>query len=141
MINKKYTIYLAGGTKDLSAQSLDTWCSEVSAKLSEYDSDCQIVNPSDYFDFTKLSVDDSEREKREYALYQVRHSDLLIVYFHSQNPVGTAQELAIAAEYKIPVIGLNQGSCPLHPWLSECCNKIFTDVDRLVEYVYEYYLI
>lgn len=70
----------------------------------------------------------------------VRKSDLIIANFNSSQSIGTAQELALANEYRIPVVGLNAENKELHPWLTECCEKMFTDMSDLLDYVQFYYL-
>lgn len=139
-MNKKYKIYLAGGMSNIPFSEADSWRNNISNRFTSYDSSIQLINPNFYYNTLNPASYDSEREVREFDLYKVRNSDLIIVNFNDPNSIGTAQELAIAAEYRIPVIGLNERNLNLHPWLTECCNKIFKDMGRLVEYVYEYYL-
>lgn len=139
-MNKKYNIYLAGGMSNIPFSVADSWRNNISNRFTSYDSSIQLINPNFYYNTLNPASYDSEREVREFDLYKVRNSDLIIVNFNDPNSIGTAQELAIAAEYRIPVIGLNERNLNLHPWLIECCNKIFKDMGRLVEYVYEYYL-
>lgn len=125
----------------MSHNEASLWRNMIVRKIGGYDSKVHCIDPTLYYNFLDSSTYDSEREIREFDLYKVRHSNLIIVNFNSPNSIGTAQELAVAAEYRIPIIGLNEDGYILHPWLTECCNKIFTDMDKLVEYVHDYYLI
>lgn len=60
--------------------------------------------------------------------------------FNVPGSIGTAQELAIANENKIPVLGLNTKGLTLHPWLIESCERMFNEMDDLVDYVRAFYL-
>ena len=43
-----------------------------------------------------------------------------------------AQELALADEWRIPVIGVAENSELLHPWLRSCCNVIAPTIDEAI---------
>jgi len=49
-------------------------------------------------------------------------------------------ELAIAYDRRIPVIGLNANKEELHPWQFEMANRIFDDINELLDYVVDMYL-
>ena len=83
---------------------------------------------------------ESEKEVRDFDLNILRNSNLLIVNFNKPDSIGTAQELAIAHELHIPVLGLNENRCELHPWLRECCDRIFDSMYELIEYTRFYYI-
>lgn len=140
MITKK--IYLAGGMSDLTFEESNEWrllCKEAFAKGNS-DIDAILYNPNDYFNFqTKKHI--SEREIKEFDLNLVRNSNLIIVNFNAPRSIGTAQELAIARELKIPIVGLNEKNRKLHPWLIEDCARIFGDIDDMIDYVKVCYLI
>ena len=76
----------------------------------------------------------------EFDLHKVRGSDLIIVNFNDVYSLGTMAEIAIAYERKIPIIGINLKNQDLHPWQIEMTNRIFTDIDKMIDYVKEYYL-
>ena len=52
-------------------------------------------------------------------------------------------EIAIAYEHRIPIIGLvsKENESLLHPWQKEMCSRFFTDIDEMLDYVEDYYLI
>lgn len=128
-------IYLAGGMSDISFDESNTWRKIVKNRLR---SCADVVNPNDYYN--KETIGDSQKEIRDFDLYKLKSSDIIIVNFNYPESIGTAQELAIAKEYEIPVIGLNKDHKEIHPWLLECTNKMFDNLDRLLEYVIHYYL-
>lgn len=104
----------------------------------QYDS-VQVINPNDFFNFQHKDYE-SEREVRNFDLNMLRNSNLVIVNFNKPDSIGTAQELAIAHELHIPVLGLNDNRSEIHPWLKECCDRIFDSMNELIEYVNFYYV-
>lgn len=99
-------------------------------------------NPNDYFNFLDRSTYESDKEVMEFDLYKVRNSDLVIVNFNDPKSIGSACEMAMAYELKIPIIGLceNGEEKILHPWLKEFCNRVFTDREELILYVTKHYV-
>lgn len=102
----------------------------------------KVINPNDYYSFLDDSTYDSQREIMEFDLGRVRNSDLVIVNFNDPNSIGTACELSVAYEKRIPVIGFCESGegKELHPWLKNMCNKIFADWEDLILYILNYYL-
>lgn len=129
-------VYLTGGMTGLSFEESNAWRNEVKNWIGE---SCKLINPNTYYNF-EHEFHDTEKEVRNFDLSMVRKSDLIIVNFNSPQSIGTAQELAVAYEYRIPVIGLNSENKELHPWLIECCDKMFSEMSDLLDYVQYYYL-
>lgn len=139
---QNYSVYLAGGMQGMSLEECNQWRECVRNKCKNIEStkyNVDIINPNDYFNFFNKQHK-SEREVREFDLWKVRKSDLIVVNFNNPNSIGTAQELAVAYEYRIPIIGLNESNIQLHPWLIECCNRIFDDIDEMISYIKDFYL-
>lgn len=140
MINIAYKIYLAGGMTGLTFEESNDWRVFIKNKLIQIaDSSVKIINPNDYFNFL-LKTHETEREVKNFDLHLVRNADLIIVNFNAPNSIGTAQELAVANENKIPILGLNKHNFKLHPWLVESCERIFDNSMDLIYYVRNYYL-
>lgn len=99
-------------------------------------------NPNDHFSFLDDYAYESEKETMLYDLDKVRKSNLIIVNFNDPKSIGSACELAIAYELKIPIIGLceNGEEKMLHPWLREFCNRIFKNKEDLILYVIKNYI-
>lgn len=140
-----FRYYLAGGMSNLSYEEMRNWRNVVIDKIDKIvlDTDTAVYpvyfNPVEYYnpfeDFHK-----NEREPFEYDLYNLRKSDLVIVNFNSPNSIGTAMEIAIARENRIPIVGLNEEENELHPWIVESCVRICDTMDELVDYVTDYFL-
>ena len=142
-------IYLAGGMQKFGKKDFNEsnyWRVHIEQELMKLDCGRQtrICNPNDYYSFYDNSPRYSTmREVMEFDLNKVRNSDLIIVNFNDLKSLGTMAELAIAYEHRIPVIGLcSEENYPmLHPWQKEMCNRIFGDIDELIEYVIHYYVV
>lgn len=98
----------------------------------------EFIDPTLYFNFETKNYE-SEKEIRNFDLNLLAHSNLVIVNFNAPQSIGTAQELALAKEWKIPCLGLNEQKYNLHPWLVECCERIFYDKSSLIKYVAYFY--
>lgn len=102
----------------------------------------KVHNPNDYYNFLQNPpLYDNQREVMEFDLNLVRHSDLIIINFNDVYSLGSMAELAIAYEKRIPIIGLNIDRQVLHPWQECMCNRIFNDIDELLDYVEDFYLV
>lgn len=126
--------YLAGGIAGLPFGESNGWRAFLEDRLDEV----KIINPLKYYNY-EMRMHNSEKEIRNFELNLVRHSDLIIVNFNQPNSIGTAQELAVAYEHRIPIVGLNQDKNELHPWLVECVDKMLYSMKDLVDYVRCYY--
>lgn len=138
-----FNIYLAGAMQGISFEESNVWRKEITTILNSYRNevkyDVNVINPNDYYNFKEVTYD-TQREVMEFDLHKVRNADMIIVDFTNPKSLGTMAEIAIAYEHRIPVIGLNESGIELHPWQIEMCNKIFSDKNKLVNYVIDYYL-
>ena len=139
---EKFQIYLAGGMGKFGKENFDksnvwrTYCKEI-LENGKY---VNVINPNDYFNFLEEPKYKSEREVMEFDLNKVRNSDLIIINFNDMYSLGSMAELSIAYEKRIHVIGLDIEKQKLHPWQIEMCNRIFNDIDEMLDYVKDYYL-
>lgn len=121
----------------------NSWRELCKFKLENYECDykVKVTNPNDYYNFKEeIPAYDSQREIMEFDLHKVRNSDLIVVNFNDMHSLGTMAELAIAYEKRIPVMGLDVDKQNLHPWQIEMCNKIFSNIETLLYYIEDYYL-
>ena len=145
-----YKIYLAGGMGNFGDKDFDksnSWRLHCKSELNSFahnfytNYSLKIINPNDYYNFKDSPARyKTQREVMEYDLNHVRTSNLIIVNFNDVYSLGTMAELAIAYELKIPIIGLNKDDLELHPWQIEMTNRIFNDLDKLLDYIEQYYL-
>lgn len=136
-------IYLSGGMTGLSFEEQFKWRSNVMSAIRygdyNYEKKVSFFNPVDFYNFEEKNYK-TEREVMEFDLYNLRKSDLIIVNFNAPNSIGTAMELMLAKEYKIPIIAFGVKDNDIHPWLTECCTRICNDMRECVSHVVDFYL-
>lgn len=143
---KTVEIYLSGGMGKFGKENYDesnlwrVYCKNALERCESTHSG-MVVNPNDYFNFIdEPQLYKTNREVMNLDLYKLRNCDLVIVNFNDKNSLGTMAEIAIAYDRRIPVIGLNQNNEELHPWQIEMCERVFGDIDSLIDYVEDFYL-
>lgn len=142
-----YSIYLAGGMGKFGKDKFDesnSWRLYCKNILEEYECDYKIkvTNPNDFFNFLEEPPTYvSQREVMEFDLNKVRNANLIIVNFNDMYSLGTMSEIAIAYEKRIPIIGLDIDKQKLHPWQIEMTNRIFENIDEMINYVKDKYLL
>lgn len=136
-------LYLSGGMSNLSYKDRTVWRNQIKNAIKyedyDYDKKCIVFDPTIYFD-----VDDpthqTEKEAMNFDLNALRKSDLVLVNFNDERSIGTAMELMLAYEMRIPVIGICTEEKVLHPWLSLCVDKMCRSTREAVDYIINYYL-
>lgn len=141
---ENYHIYLAGSMTNLSFDEQMEWRVEIESLIKydytrEYKIKPIFFNPVKRYNMINPSHL-SEREPFDFDLYNLRKSDLVVVNFNNPDSLGTAMELAIAHELRIPVVALNENGVELHPWLECCCTRIFNTMDEIVNHIQDFYL-
>lgn len=140
---RDYNIYLSGSMSNITWEEQSKWRHQIinAIKFGDYDYDKKVTffNPTQYFNFEEKRYE-SELEVMNFDLNALRKSDLIIVNFNNPNSIGTAMELMLGYEMRIPILGLNIERKELHPWLGCCCDRIFNDMRKLVDYVVDFYL-
>lgn len=143
---KSYFVYLCGGMGKFGKENFDEcnkWRKYCKQTLENYECDYRVkaVNPNDFFNF----VDEPPRyntqnEVMRLDLHKLRNSDLVIANFNDMYSLGSMAEIAIAYDRGIPVIGLNDKNQKLHPWQICMCERIFDDIDEMLDYIEDFYL-
>lgn len=138
-----FKIYLAGGMGNLTWEEQTSWRKSITDILMKckdcYKYKLDIINPVDYYNF-EYKYHDSELEIMKFDLRLVKSSDLIIVNFNDPSSIGTAQELAIAYDRDIPIIGINEGDTEIHPWLESNVDKMFNSFSNCWAYIVDFYL-
>jgi nucleoside 2-deoxyribosyltransferase len=135
----KPKIYLAGKMAGLTFEEMNTWRQQITNML-QYNTDkpLHIENPCDYYNFERDRSTYTDKEVKEFDLWLVKNCDLVIVNLDFPDSIGTAIELHMASEWKIPVIGF--GKTEVHPWMELCLTKRCKTMLDAVEYVIDFYL-
>ena len=143
---KDFVIYTAGGMGKFGKENFDKgneWrkhCKQI-LENCECDYRVKVVNPNDFFNF----VDEPPQYKTQdevmrLDLHKLRNSDLVIANFNDTYSLGSMSEIAIAYDRGIPVIGLNENKQDLHPWQICMCERIFNNIDEMLDYIEDFYL-
>ena len=143
---KDFTIYTAGGMGKFGKENFDKankWRNYCKEALDSYSCNyrVKVVNPNDFYNFIdEPPLYNTQDEVMRFDLYRLRQSDLVIVNFNDMYSLGSMAEIAIAYNNGIPVIGLNDKDQELHPWQVCMCERIFNDIDKMLDYIEDFYL-
>lgn len=139
LTHNPYVIYLSGGMTGIPKEEASSWRKRFKElfyeKLIElkqkdpfikYPSPFIIIDPTDTF---YPSPDNSliyEREAYNYETYWVLNSDIIVANLNSLSSIGTAQELMLAKNHSIDVIGFieKEKLDKIHPWNEISCTII-----------------
>ena len=142
----RFFVYLSGGMMSFSSDRFEesnNWREYCKKTLEDYDCNykVKVFNPNLYFSF-RLNAPkySSESEVMRFDLYNLRKSDLLIVNYNDKKSLGTMSEVAIAYDRGIPIIGLNENEQELHPWQICMAERIFNNIDEMLDYIEDFYL-
>lgn len=146
--NRTLKIYEAGKMSGISFEEMNLWRQELKSKLliaaqiSDYQA--QIINPVDYYNFEEKRYQ-SEEEVGDYDLSHVISSDIVIVNLDGLNSSdGTKLEIHDAKYHnKIPVVAFGNKELyeQLHPWLKRNITRVEKNIDDVVSYIHEFYMI
>jgi len=134
-----FKIYLAGAMTGLTKEQRNGWRVDVKRQLLQISS-LKIINPCDYYDFDLIDANTTDKEIKEFDLYQVRTSDLILVDLTFPNSIGTAIELQVAFDNHIPIIAYGFPTEPIHPWIKETITKFCKTRKEAIEHITQYYL-
>lgn len=140
-----FVIYLAGAMTNVAFDEQLKWRSKVSdAFKTAYNSGMFSKKPvcfsPPYYYPIEQNFHLTEREAFEFDMNALRKSDLVIVNFSRLDSIGTAMELSVAKELKIPVVGWQSCEGTLHPWLNECTMRMCPSMKDAIDYVATYFL-
>lgn len=143
---RDYNIYMAGGMGKFGKENFDEgnkWRKYCKKALETCECNYKVIaiNPNDYFNFVDEPPQyNTQNEVMRLDLHKLRNSNLVIANFNDMYSLGSMSEIAIAYDRGIPVIGLNEGNQPLHPWQVCMCERIFTNIDKMLDYIEDFYL-
>ena len=142
---RDYFVYLCGGMGKFGKENFDEgnrwrrYCKNV-LETCECNYRVTAINPNDYFNFFDKPKYKTQDEVMRLDLHKLRNSDLVIANFNDKYSLGSMAEIAIAYDRRIPIIGLNESGEDLHPWQTVMCERIFENIDEMLDYVEDFYL-
>ena len=139
-------LYLSGGMSGLTVEESNGWRIKVKQDLFAFilNGTLKVFNPMDSYIHNEYRM--NEKEAMRYDLNILRKSSYVLVYFNDINSLGTAMEIAIAHELKIPIIGVfdnkeNYNALDtLHPWVYNMCDVVLDSLDDAIRYIKNNYL-
>lgn len=141
-------IYLAGKMSGLSFEEMFSWRNVLRHKLLEVEVDyCKtvnVVNPVLYYNFKEKRYQ-TEIEVEEFDLAHVISSDIVVVNIDGlSSSIGTIIELHDAHYHrKIPVIAFGNRELynNLHPWVKNDITRVENNIDDVVAYIRDFYML
>lgn len=132
----------------LSLEEMNVWRKEAENKLqtAAYLSGAciKIVNPVNFYNFEERRHQ-TEIEVEEFDLAHVISSDIIIANLDGlSSSIGTIIELHDAHYHnKIPVIAFGDKITyeSLHPWIKNDITRVENNIDDLVRYISDFYMI
>ena len=145
---KQLKIYEAGKMGGLTFSEMNSWRVELKNKLlnaaENADYKLLVINPVDFYNFEEKRFQ-SEEEVEDYDLAHVITSDIIIVNLDGLNTSdGSKIELHDGNFHnKIPVIAFGDAELynNLHPWIKRDITRFEKNIDDVVEYIRDFYLI
>lgn len=136
----KPTIYLAGKMSGLDFNTMNNWRKRAKYLLElNSDKPLHIINPVDFYNFEMDRNTYTEKEIKEFDLWAVKRSDLILVELINPDSIGTAIEIYEAHDNQgTPVIGFGNGD--IHPWMKLCLTKHHKTLEEAVEHIVDFYL-
>lgn len=143
---KEISIYLAGAMSGLTFEESNEWREYAKEKMikltSYYFSNPSLVcciNPNDYYNFQTIKHK-SEHEVKEFDLYKLKHSDLVLVNLENINTsIGTAMELQVAHDNNIPIVTFGD-IINVHPWITDTIWRTEDTLEDACKYIVNYFL-
>lgn len=141
-------IYLAGKMSGLTYEEMNEWRKDLRNKLNEaasyHDKKVNVINPVLYYNFEEKRHQ-SEIEVEEFDLAHVISSDIIIVNLEGlKDSIGTIIELHDARyHHRIPIIAFGDKELydNLHPWVKNDITRVETNMDDVISYIRDFYLI
>lgn len=147
-VDKKIKIYLAGKMNGLTYQEMGLWRQEIENKfliqsmLTNYT--VMVLNPVKLYNFEEVKHQ-SEKEIMNYDISHVVTSDIIIVNLDGLATSDGSKIEIYEANYnrKIPVISFGDKELynNLHPWLKECITRVEKNIEDVVDYIRDFYMI
>lgn len=141
-------IYLAGKMSGLTYEEMNEWrkglCSKLKEIASYHGKKVDVVNPVLYYNFEEKRHQ-SEIEVEEFDLAHVISSDIIIVNLEGlKDSIGTIIELHDARyHHRIPIIAFGDKELydNLHPWVKNDITRVEDNINDVVAYIRDFYLI
>lgn len=137
----RFNIYMAGSMSNLSLEKQMEWRIDLKNKilLRHPETKPRMFMPPLYYN-TDDVCHKTEKEAMLFDLNVLRNSNLVVARIDNAVSTGTAMEIAIAYELKIPILILNECDYKLHAWVFEMATRVCDSREEICEHIVDYYL-
>ena len=145
---KYLKIYLAGKMWGLTYDEMNSWRVAIKEKLMNAAKDkgytITVINPVDFYNFEEVRYK-SDEEVEDYDLAHVLSSNIVVLNVNGLTTSdGTKIEIHDANFHnKIPVLAFDEKGLyeDVHPWNKRDITRVDIDMDNLVRYIKDFYMI
>jgi len=138
----KFRVYLAGAMSNLSFEEMNNWRVKATKLFKQYPDNIHTINPVVHYNFEMDRNSYTDKEVKEFDLYHIKNSNIILVNLDHPNSIGTAIELECASRFwNIPIIAFGGENYFVHPWIKECVIKYCENLEEAVEHIVEYYFV
>lgn len=146
--DKRLKIYLCGKMSNLTLEEANTWRREIKQQLLVAsmltDRDVLVINPVDFYNYEEVKHQ-SEEEIMEYDIAHTITSDIMIVNLEGLATSDGSKIEIFEANYhhKIPVIAFGNKELydNLHPWIKRNITRVEENIQDVVRYIKDFYMI
>ena len=141
-------VFLSGAISGITSEEAYQWRSDMKNQIETLEAGWKAFNPMDHFDINSLYCQSryGSNEKMDDLAFDIdlaklRKSDVVICDM-SRPSLGTAAELGIAHELRIPIVGI----CPenkrgdLHPWWKHFATYLAKDYEDAMIFFVDHFI-
>ncbi len=145
--DKTLKIYLAGKMSDLTFEQMNSWRVSLTNRLNiaaeNAGYNITVINPVSYFNFEEKRHQ-SEKEVKDFDLHHATTSDIVIANLNGLSTSdGSKYEMHDCHNVKIPVIAFGERELydDLHPWTKDDITRVEENMQDVVNYIRDFYMI
>ena len=129
-------IYLSGAISGIDESQAYTWRRYFVDTFEELNLDwLHVFNPVEHFSEASIMIGQiTNKEIMDVELHKLRNSDYVFYNCNHSTSLGSMAEIAIAYEYKIPILSFNEQNEVIHPWLDCMITKQFRTKEALLDF-------
>jgi len=136
----KIKVYLAGKMSGLSFEEMNNWRETATKMFNHYSDKIHTENPCKYYNFEIDINTYTQNEVKEFDLWLVKNSDIVLVNLDFPDSIGTAIEMHMSHdEWNIPVIGFGTRE-NVHPWMLLSLTKLCETMEDAIDHILKFYV-
>ena len=141
-------IYLSGKMSGLNSDEMSEWRRiaelnlQYNATFTNFRGTLYVFNPVRYYNYEN-QAHQTEREIKDFEIKHIVTSDIVIVNLDGLSTSdGSKYEIIMASQNKIPVIAFGDKKLydELHPWIKDDITRVEDDMDSVVTYISNFYM-